>query len=233
MEGYGQFCPVSKAAEVICQRWTLLILRELLVGSGRFNEIRRGVPRCSPALLSKRLKDLERAGVIEREVAGASTVYRLTDAGRELLPVVLGLGEWGHRWVRTDYRQDELDPGLLLWDVRRNLTPGTLGDGPVTILFIFPALPPQRRYFWVVVDAKDVDLCLVDPGRDVDVTIEADLATLTQVWLGDVRFVDAVADERITMRGPRRLTGRIPSWFGQHPHFAQVRPGRRRPVAVD
>lgn len=230
MEGYGQFCPVSKAAEVVCQRWTLLILRELLVGSSRFNEIRRGVPRCSPALLSKRLKDLERAGLVEREGAG-SAVYRLTDAGRELLPIVLGLGEWGHRWVRTDYRDDELDPGLLLWDVRRNLTPGGLGDKPVTIQFVFPALPPRRRYFWFVVDANDVDLCVTDPGRDVDVTVEAELRALAQVWLGDARFADTLADRRITLRGPSRLTRRIPSWFGQHPQFAQVRPARRPPAA--
>jgi DNA-binding HxlR family transcriptional regulator len=114
VEGYGQFCPVSKAAEVICQRWTPLILRKLLVGSSRFNEIRRGVPTCSPALLSKRLKELERAGIVERAVSDGASCYRLTDAGRDLFPIILALGEWGQRWVRTDYRADELDPGLLL-----------------------------------------------------------------------------------------------------------------------
>lgn len=231
MDGYGQFCPVSKAAEVVCQRWTPLILRELLVGSTRFNEIRRGVPTCSPALLSKRLKDLERAGVVERDVPGATAAYRLTDAGRELLPIILGLGEWGQRWARSDYRADELDPGLLLWDVRRNLRPGGLGDGLVTIQFVFAALPPRRRFYWLVAGQHDVDLCLTDPGREVDVTIDADLRALTEVWMGDARFADTLADGRITLRGPTRLTRRIPSWIGQHPYFSGVRPAGPAPAA--
>lgn len=226
MEGYGQFCPVSKAAEVICQRWTPLILRELLVGSTRFNEIRRGVPTCSPALLSKRLKDLERARIVERDVSDGASSYRLTDAGRDLFPVILGLGEWGQRWVRSDYRADELDPGLLLWDVRRNLQPGGLGERPTTILFVFPSLPTTRRFYWLVVDAHEIDLCLVDPGREVDVTIEAELRALTEVWMGDVEFAEALADRRIVLRGSTRLARRIPAWFGQHPIFGQIRPAR-------
>jgi DNA-binding HxlR family transcriptional regulator len=226
VEGYGQFCPVSKAAEVICQRWTPLILRELLVGSTRFNEIRRGVPTCSPALLSKRLKDLERARIVEHEDSDHGGSYRLTEAGQELLPIVLGLGEWGQRWVRTDYRVDELDPGLLLWDVRRNLRPGGLGEQLVTIQFVFPALATKWRFYWLVIDAHEVDLCLTDPGREIDVTVEADLRTLTEIWMGDARFADALADGRIGLSGPTRLTRRIPAWFGQHPYFAKVQPAR-------
>lgn len=231
MNGYGQFCPVSKAAEIICQRWTPLILREMLVGSTRFNEIRRGVPTCSPALLSRRLRELERAGVVERQPTNGAGAYRLTEAGQELMPIILGLGEWGHRWTRTDYSSDELDPALLLWDVRRNLRPGGLGQHPVTVQFVFRGLPVKRRFYWLVVDAHDVDLCVRDPGRDVDVTVEADLRALTQVWMGDSRFTDALADGRITLRGPGALTRRFPGWFGQNPHFAEVRPGRRTPVA--
>jgi DNA-binding HxlR family transcriptional regulator len=225
MEGYGQFCPVSKAAELICQRWTPLILRELLVGSTRFNEIRRGVPTCSPTLLSNRLKGLERAGIVERVVDNREITYCLTEAGRELFPIVLGLGEWGQRWVRSNYSPDELDPGLLLWDVRRNLQPGGLGKRCVTIQFVFAALSARHRYFWLVVDANDVDLCLTDPGREVDVVLEADLRTLTEVWMGDTRFGDALGDRRIVLRGPSGITRRIPAWFGQHPIFANVRPG--------
>lgn len=226
MEGYGQFCPVSKAAEVICQRWTPLILRELLVGSSRFNEIRRGLPTCSSALLSKRLKDLERAGIVERQVSDDAGSYGLTEAGKDLFPIILGLGEWGQRWARSDYRADELDPSLLLWDVRRNLQPGGLGDKPVTIQFVFRALPPRRRFYWLVVDTHDVDLCLANPGRDVDVIIEAELRALTEVWMGDTSFTEALSDGRIVLRGPKQLTRRIPAWFGQHPLFAQIRPAR-------
>jgi len=221
--GYGQFCPVSKAAEIVCQRRTPLILRELLVGSSRFNEIRRGVPTCSPALLSKRLKELEAAGVVERDVAGSA--YHLTEAGRQLLPLIQGLGEWGQRWARSDYRPDDLDPGLLLWDVRRFLAPDVFGGGRVVVQFTFPAAPARHRYFWVVVDDHDVDLCLTDPGHPVDVTVEAELGALTQVWMGDARFVDALSDGRIVLHGPTRLTRRIPGWFGQHPVLAGVGPG--------
>lgn len=226
MGGYGQFCPVAKAAEVVCERWTPLILRELLVGSTHFNEIHRGVPACSPTLLSKRLKELERAGVIDRDVVGRSVIYRLTDAGRELYPVILGLGEWGQRWSRTDYRGDDLDPGLLLWDVRRGLTPGGLGDATVTIELVFPAMPPSRRHFWLVDDTREVDLCVSDPGRDVDVVVEADLRALTEIWLGDTSFRDALAARRVELSGPSRLTGRFPDWFGSHPRFAHIRAGR-------
>lgn len=225
MEGYGQFCPVAKAAEVLCTRWTPLIVRELLVGSMRFNDLRRGVPTCSPALLSKRLKELEGAGVIERDETSARPAYRLTEAGRELFPIIQGLGEWGQRWVRTDYRADELDPGLLLWDVRRNLDPGGIAATTTTIHFVFPTAAIRRRFFWLVDDTHEIDLCLTDPGRGVDLTVSADLATLTKVWLGDARFVDAIRDGSISLVGPRRLTQRFPAWFGHHPLFANIRSG--------
>jgi DNA-binding HxlR family transcriptional regulator len=221
---YGQFCPVSKAAEVVCQRWTPLILRELLVGSTHFNEIRRGLPNCSPGLLSKRLKELERAGVVVHSRAEAS--YALTEAGRELFPIIQGLGEWGQRWVRSDYSDEDLDPGLLLWDVRRFLDPGGLGKGRVVVQFVFPAMAARRRYYWIVADGRDVDLCLTDPGIGVDTTVEADLATLTQVWMGDARFDDAIEEGRIKLIGPARLTRTVPRWFGQHPVLASV--ARRR-----
>ncbi len=222
MTGYGQFCPVSKAAEIICQRWSPLILREVLSGSSRFNEIRRGVPTCSPALLTKRLRELEAAGVIERGSDG--TTYEPTEAGRELLPVILSLGIWGQRWARSHYGPEDLDPGFLLWDVRRYLAPG-LDDSRVVVQLIFPSVPAKRRFYWIVVDPREVDLCLTDPGHDVDVVIEADLRALTQVWMGDARFVDEVADGRIVVRGPKKLISRIPKWFGQNPIMAGVERG--------
>lgn len=222
--GYGQFCPVSKAAEVLCQRWTPLILRELLVGSTRFNEIRRGVPTCSPALLSKRLKELELAGVIERNAKDST--YTLTEAGQELFPLIQGLGEWGQRWVRSDYGPDELDPGLLMWDVRRYLQPGSFGDSRVVVQFIFPAAPARCRFYWVVDDGREVDLCLKDPGIPIDVLIEADLRALTQIWMGDATFEDALRSEQIEVSGRSVFAREVPRWFGQHPILARVQ--RRR-----
>ena len=226
MSGYGSFCPISKAAEVVCQRWTPLILREMLEGSTRFNEIRRGVPTCSPALLTKRLRELEAAGVIDRGADGSS--YHLTESGMELGPVILGLGHWGHRWARTDYGPGDLDPGLLMWDVRRFL-PGGLDDVRVVVQLVFPSVPAKRRFYWVVVDAQEVDLCLTDPGHSIDVVIEADLGSLTKVWLGDAQFTDELAACRIVLRGPTRLTSRIPAWFGRHPIMSSVERGSLSP----
>lgn len=227
MTGYGQFCPVSKAAEVVCTRWTPLILREVLSGSSRFNEIRRGVPGCSPALLTKRLRELEAAGVVERGANG--TTYQPTKAGQELFSVIVGLGTWGQRWARSDYGPDDLDPALLLWDVRRYLTPG-LDDARVVVQLIFPHVSAKRRFYWIVVDRREVDLCLTDPGHAVDVVIEADLRSLTRVWMGDAQFVDEVAAGHIVLRGPARLTGSIPRWFGQHPIMAGVERGHSTPL---
>ena len=199
VEGYGQFCPVSKAAEVLCQRWTPLIVRELLVGEHSLQRAASGVPRCSPALLSKRLKELGAAGIVDRVDGEAGVAHHLTDAGRELLPVIEGLGVWRQRWVRTDHGPTELDPGLLLWDVRRNLAPGGMADTTTIIQLFFPKVPVGRRFYWLVDDTHEVDLCLVDPGRDIDPTVEADLGTLTRVWLGDARFAEEVAGGRIAI----------------------------------
>lgn len=221
MSSYGQFCPVSKAAEVVCERWTPLIVRELLAGSSRFNEIKRGLPTCSPAMLSKRLRELEAAGVVTRAADDGSVSYQLTAAGWELFPLIQGLGEWGQRWARSRYDEDELDPGVLMWDVRRYLAPG-LAERRVVLLFRFPSTALKRRSYWVLVEPDAVDICLTDPGIDVDVTVTADLRALTKVWMGDVTFRGAVRDGAIALDGPSALTRRIPDWFGQHPILGPV-----------
>ena len=149
----------------------------------------------------------------------------MTPAGLELFPIIQGLGVWGQRWARSEYGPDDLDPGLLLWDVRRFLAPGAFGERRVVIQMTFPSAPAKHRYYWVVVDTDDVDLCLTDPGYEIDVMLDADLRSLTQVWMGDDRFVDALADGRITLTGPREVTRRIPDWFGQHPILAGVERG--------
>jgi DNA-binding HxlR family transcriptional regulator len=141
---YNQFCPVAMAAEILCTRWTVIVLRELVAGSTRFNELRRGVPRMSPALLSKRLKDLETAGIVARsKVAGDPDLheYTLTAAGKELRPVIEAVGDWGHRWVTTESSLDNLDPNLLMWDMRRNIRQKSLPKRRSTIQLIFSDLP--------------------------------------------------------------------------------------------
>ncbi len=219
MDGYGQFCPVAKAAEIICKRWTPLILRELLLGTRRFADIRRGVPLVSPTLLSQRLKELERVGVVVRADDGG---YDLTEAGRELFPILQGFGEWGQRWARSDYRAEELDAGTLLWDVRRFVSSDGLRAGRTVLEFEFPGEPPGRRSYWVVLDTDGVDVCLVDPGFEVDVCVRAELASLAKVWMGDAVFVDEMREGRISIEGPAALARKVPAWFGRHPILADV-----------
>jgi len=213
--GYGQFCPVAMAAEILCSRWTMLVLRELLCGTSRFNELRRGVPRMSPALLSKRLKELERAGII-RAVPNAKGVveYRLSEAGEELRPVVLGMGQWGQRWVESQLSLKNLDPSLLMWDMRRNLNPKPLPPQRCTIQFQYPELPESRRNWWLVVDGGAVDLCAFDPGFEVDLMIVGSLRSMTAVWMGISRIRQEVEAGRLELLGDRRLIGTVQEWLG-------------------
>lgn len=163
MTRYGQFCPVAKALELLDERWTLLVVRELLMGSRHFNELRRGVPRMSPALLSKRLRTLVRAGVVERHEDGNRVVYELTPAGEELLPIVESLGEWGVRWV-PKLGDADLDPHLLLWDVHRHVDPAAVPDRRVVVRFTFPERPPGARDWWMVLSGGGADVCDDDPA---------------------------------------------------------------------
>jgi DNA-binding HxlR family transcriptional regulator len=166
---YGQFCPVAMAAEILCSRWTMLLLREMLCGSTRFNDLRRGLPRMSPTLLSKRLKELELSGVIRTVPNDAGiTEYHLTEAGEELRPIVTGIGFWGQRWVESRLSLRNLDPSLLMWDMRRNLNADPLPPRRCTIQFLYPELPEGVRNWWLVVSDGKVDLCQSDPGFEVD-----------------------------------------------------------------
>lgn len=201
---YDQFCPVAKTAEFLSERWMPLIVRELLCGSRRFSEIQRGVPDISPALLSKRLKELQRAGVVTRTQVGRSVEYDVTEAGAELYPIVEAMGVWGQRWARSSYSAEELDPSFLMWDMRRMLQPA------------------GRSSYWLVVDERGIDLCLVDPGHDVDAVLTADIRALTQVWMGDRTMREAQAAGQITIEGSRDLRRRLPVWIGRHPVLGHV-----------
>ncbi|HWJ63422.1 MAG TPA: helix-turn-helix domain-containing protein [Acidimicrobiales bacterium] len=224
MPEYGQFCPVSKAADVLCERWAILVVREALAGSARFGDFQRGLPGCPPATLSKRLKDLTRAGVLGRTDGPDGVRYELTEAGWELYPIVEGFGRWGQRWVRSEYPPDELDAEVLLWDVRRYLDPASLGVDQAVVQLEVRVPSEGRRYFWITIDPGEVDLCLVDPGRPVDAVVDADLAALTRVWMGDDTFAQAVDAGTVTVRGPAKLVRRIPAWFGRHPVLGPIGP---------
>lgn len=214
------------AAEVLCSRWTIVLLREFIAGSTRFNDLRRGVPRMSPALLSQRLKDLECAGVIERrEIASEPGVYEytLTAAGRELEPLVEAFGVWGQRWIDKEVSLEHLDAQLLMWDLRRQLDTTPLPRRRSVICFQFADAPPHHRIWWLVVERNGaVDLCLIDPGFDVDLYVACDLRTMTAIWMGYDTVRTAAAAKRMALTGDRQLQADMQTWLGLSP-FAKVK----------
>ncbi|MEI4484402.1 MULTISPECIES: winged helix-turn-helix transcriptional regulator [Phyllobacterium] len=219
--GYGQFCPVSMASEILCSRWTTLILRELLCGTTRFNDLRRGVPRMSPALLSKRLKELERAGVIMTVPNAAGVLeYHLSAAGEDLRPVIMGIGFWGQRWVESKVSLKNLDPSLLMWDMRRHLNPKPLPQRRCTIQFLYPELPQARQNFWLVVEDGSVDLCGFDPGYDIDLLITSSLKSMTAIWMGLSMVRREVDAGNLEFDGDPAIAASMQQWLGLSP-FAQ------------
>jgi DNA-binding HxlR family transcriptional regulator len=215
--GYNQFCPVSMAAEIICSRWTLLVLRELTMGSARFNELRRGLPGMSPALLSKRLKELEAAGIVTRAASEREPgifEYHLTEGGMELRPIIEAIGFWGHRWVTTEATLQNLAANLLMWDIRRNINTVPMPPHRSTIQFIFNDRAPSERNYWLIVEpGTEVDLCLADPGFDIDLYLSTDLRTMTEIWLGYTAIGRASEDGRLILTGSRKLADGLLSWL--------------------
>ena len=222
---YQQFCPVAMAAEILCTRWTMLVLRELVAGSTRFNELRRGVPRMSPALLSKRLKDLEAAGIVARTRAPGDPdayAYTLTAAGQALGPVIEAVGNWGHRWIDSESSLEKLDPNLLMWDIRRNIDATPMPPRRSTIEFIYNDQPVATRHWWLIVEPGEaVDLCAVDPGFDVDLFLVTDLRTMTEIWMGYSTVARAKDSGRLVVTGSRQLEADLKSWLRLSP-FAKV-----------
>jgi DNA-binding HxlR family transcriptional regulator len=204
------------AAEVVCSRWTALVLRELLMGSTRFNDIRRGVPRMSPTLLSKRLKELEEAGVVVTTPTGQAGVvdYRLTAAGEELRGIVDSLGIWGQRWVESQVTLKNLDPSLLMWDMRRNLKIEPLPPRRCTIKFSFR---DSRQSSWLVVDGGKVDLCNSDPGYEVDLYVAGSLYSMTSVWMGHSTLKSEVDAGKIELTGDKSIANSMNEWLGLSP----------------
>ncbi|HET8616313.1 MAG TPA: helix-turn-helix domain-containing protein [Actinomycetales bacterium] len=212
MPGYGQFCPVAKAMEVLDERWTMLVVRELLSGSSHFNELRRGVPKMSPALLSKRLRSLTRVGIVERDDSENRVSYRLTQRGEELGEVVEALGAWGIRWI-GDLGDADLDPHLLLWDMRRRMNLAAMPRGRTVVGIEFDDVAADVSRWWLVAD-EDVAICDDDPGFPVAVTLRTSLRTLTSLWRGDQSWDQALRTGSVTLLGPTDVRRQLPSWLG-------------------
>jgi len=216
MIDYGQFCTVARGAEVLGELWTPLVVRELLCGSRRFNELHRGVPRMSATLLTQRLRKLEQMGVIERRRAKGGWEYHLTAAGEELRPIVVGLGHWGARWVGTRLKRDQLDAGFLMWDIRRfarmeNFPPGRR----VVIHFHFTDAPSGERQWWLVVEKRTADLCRDDPGHELDVVVESTVRALTDVWTGESDPQAQIGAGHLKVQGAGRNGQTLWKWIGQ------------------
>lgn len=211
--GYGQFCPVAKAMEILDERWTLLVVRELLLGSRHFNQLRRGVPRMSPALLSTRLKSLERQGILTRSGSGNRTTYELTTAGQDLFDVVQAMGAWGLRWL-PELGDEDLDPHLLMWDLRRTVPVDRWPRRRTVVGFVLDDVSTRGRRWWVVVDRDDVDACDVDPGYPVTATVTTTLQTLTRLWRRDVTWDDALRGGTVVIDAPAVVARQVPQWIG-------------------
>jgi DNA-binding HxlR family transcriptional regulator len=222
MPDYGQFCTVARGAEVFGELWTPLVIRELLCGSRRFNDIRRGVPRMSQTLLTKRLRKLEELGIIERRRVESGWEYHVTTAGEELRPIV-GLGHWGARWIGSRLRREQLDAGFLMWDIRRFARMDQFPKGKRAVIhFRFTDAPARERLWWLVVENATPDLCRDDPGHELDVIVESTVRALTEIWTGDSKPATEVAAGRLKVSGAGPNDARLWRWLGRS-MFAESR----------
>jgi DNA-binding HxlR family transcriptional regulator len=224
MHKYGQYCPVAKAAEILGDRWTLLIVRDLLCGCCHFNDLERGLPGISRALLAERLRRLQRVGIVEKvETRNGrfGTEYRLTEAGKQLQGVVEALLVWGARWAFGEPEPDDLDPILLLWWMRGRVCRDRLPDQRVVIQFDFKGVETKR--LWLILTKEDVSVCLTYPGFEADVLVTADLETFYQVWLGRIWFADALKERGIEIEAIPALAQEFPNWFAYSPGAPGVR----------
>jgi DNA-binding HxlR family transcriptional regulator len=212
MKKYGSFCPIAKAAEILTERWTVLVLRDMLQGSRQFTGLRRGVPLMSPTLLSKRLQTLEEAGLITRKASGSHWEYHPTQAAVELAAIIESIGHWGQRWVRSPLTPDELDPGALMWFMHRHFV---LDKLPASGLVLYVEITGVKKLnkWWFLASGSDVELCWDDPHHDIDISIFADLLTLTQIFMGDLTLSEARALERVEIHGAKHMVRGMADWF--------------------
>jgi DNA-binding HxlR family transcriptional regulator len=224
MKGYGQYCPISKAAEILSERWTILVLRELLVGGRRYNDLRRGIPLISPTVLTERLKTLEKAGVLERKAGanGKGTEYAATPAGRELWPMIEQMGIWGQRWVKSKPGREDLDASFLMWDIHRSLHVDRLPRRKVVIHVEFSDGKKGARNYWLIVDDMEVDLCINDPGHEIDLQVVTEVRTFTRIWMGDLSLATARSTGLFKLLGDSALMRTMGAWLGKS-HFAEVK----------
>lgn len=211
---YGQFCPIAKASEIIGEKWTVLIIRELLMGGTRFSELQRGLSLISPTLLSKRLDSLVEHGLIlKKKIPGQKGYeYLPTDSCQQLLPVIRSMGDWGMRWARSNLTEKDYDVDLLMLYLKRSVMPDKLPGDETVIRFKFTDIKEYPDW-WMVVQGDEVDLCVNDPGKDVDIYFTCTVKALTDIWMGDSTYKKAIRKGELTLVGDKVLTNNITSWL--------------------
>ena len=209
---YGQYCPLALAAELLCRRWTVLVISRLIDGCTTFSEIHQGVPRISPSLLSTRLKELEHAGLLTHNKNGSNSRYTLTPAGRELESIIDAMAIWGQHWAR-DMEMEDLDIGFLAWSMHLRMNTDAMPPGRTVLHFEFSGAPADCRRFWLVNTDGKVDMCLKHPGFDDDLKIEADLKRFVEAWRGFRDLREEIAASRVRVTGPRALQKAFPDWL--------------------
>ncbi len=233
MMTYGQFCPIAKAAELFCERWTALVIRNIAAGANRYSDIQRGVPHMSSTLLSKRLKLLEAEGIItkRRSSKGSHWLYELTPAGHEFVPLVGALGAWGARWTRRDLQAGEIDLGLLIWGLEHCIDPQVFAPGRTTVYLDFTDQPRHKAEYWFVNDEGTLDLCVSDPGYETDLFLSGTLKNVIHLYRGDFAIPTALEDGRLEAIGPQRLIRKLKDWFNFGP-LAEIPPASDAPIGT-
>jgi DNA-binding HxlR family transcriptional regulator len=221
---YGQFCPIAKATEILGEKWTLLVVRELLMGGTRFSELQRGLSQISPTMLSKRLDALEEHGLLLKKKIPNQKGYEYfpTKSCSELLPIIKSLGDWGMRWARSNLTEKDYDVELLMLYLKRSINPENLIGNETVIRFKFTDIKDYPNW-WMVVTGKEVDICVNDPGKEVDVYFTTTVKTMADVWMGDITCKKAIANDELKLVGPKALTKDISSWM-ESSVFADIAP---------
>jgi DNA-binding HxlR family transcriptional regulator len=229
MRSYGQFCPVAKAAELFCERWTALILRDLGLGTSRFAQLQRGIPHASPTLLTRRLRKLEAEGIVERRRSdtGRCWTYHLTPAGHDFVPIVAALGTWGQKWSRRELAANEMDAGLLLWAMERGAQSDAFGARRAVVKLTFSDRPMRMRQYWFVNDNGRTELCIDDPGFSVDLYMTTTLRNMICIWRGDLALARAIDQRQLEVLGQGWAMRALPKWLARS-KYAGVKPARLR-----
>lgn len=226
MSKSGSLCPAAKAADIIGDRWVLLLLRELMTGASRYKDFQNALPRISPTVLSNRLKQMEANGLLIKKSAPGekATEYLLTKCGRELAPVLDRMTKWGLRWARRRIAEEDLDAGCFMWDFHRTLKTDELPDGETVFSVNLTDIKDHSKW-WLIVQAGTVDLCTEDPGKEVDLYLAGELPGFVEVWMGDVSAQQAIQNDIILVTGSQHLTKTANAWFPQS-GYSDIRPVR-------